>query len=83
MDTSAPPQTADLLVQHALLITQDAQRRVIEDGALAIRDGRLLAVGPTAEIAPRFAARRSLDGFSHSGARHGDANSFRRHGTAA
>ncbi|MBP7693413.1 MAG: amidohydrolase [Anaerolineales bacterium] len=62
MDTSAPPQTADLLVQHALLITQDAQRRVIEDGALAIRDGRLLAVGPTAEIAPRFAARRSLDG---------------------
>lgn len=62
MDNAVTPQPADLLVQHALVITQDAQRRFIEDGALAIRDGRLLAVGPTAEVAPRFAARRLLEG---------------------
>ncbi|MBL8055745.1 MAG: amidohydrolase family protein, partial [Anaerolineales bacterium] len=57
-----PPPAADLLVTHALLITQDAQRRVIADGALAIRDGRLLAVGPTAEVASQFSASRTLDG---------------------
>lgn len=61
MDNAFPPQPADLLVQHALLVTQDAQRRVIADGALAIQAGRLIAVGATAEVAPRFAARRVLD----------------------
>jgi 5-methylthioadenosine/S-adenosylhomocysteine deaminase len=62
MDISPEPQSADLLVQHALIVAQDAERRVIEDGALAVREGRILAIGPTAELAPRFSAGRVLEG---------------------
>lgn len=62
MDNFTSPQIVDLLVQHAVVVTQDAQRRVIEDGALAVRDARLLAVGPTAELAPRYSAKHVLDG---------------------
>ena len=62
----------DLLVVHAAeLITcggssravrgaQLEQLEVIEDGALAIRDGRILAVGRTDEVARAYAARRTL-----------------------
>ena len=33
---------------------------LIEDGAVAIRDGKVVAVGPTAELAPRFEARTTI-----------------------
>ncbi len=54
-------QTVDLLVQHALVVTQNEQRQVIEDGALAVVNGRLAAVGPTAEIAARFSAPKVIE----------------------
>jgi cytosine/adenosine deaminase-related metal-dependent hydrolase len=40
----------DLLIRGGVVITMDAERRVIADGAVAIRDGRIVAVGPTAEV---------------------------------
>jgi cytosine/adenosine deaminase-related metal-dependent hydrolase len=40
-----------LLVRHAkLLVTMDAQRRELADGALFARDGVIEAVGPTADL---------------------------------
>ena len=42
---------ATLLIHHAtLLVTMDAQRREIADGALFARDGVIEAVGPTAQL---------------------------------
>lgn len=41
----------DLLIRGGVLITMDTTRRVIDDGAVAIKDGRIVAVGPTAEVA--------------------------------
>ena len=42
---------ATLLIRHAtLLVTMDAQRREIADGALFARDGVIEAVGPTAQL---------------------------------
>src|SRR5437016_14362500 len=35
--------TVDLLVSHGTLVTMDAKSRVIEDGAIAIRDGSFAA----------------------------------------
>lgn len=46
---------------HAIRGAQLEQLEVIEDGALAIRDGRILAAGRTEEVARAYAARRTLD----------------------
>ncbi len=40
----------DLLLRGGVVIAMDPARRVIADGAVAIRDGRIAAVGPTAEV---------------------------------
>ena len=37
---------ADILVRNAYVITVDEERRVFTDGYLAVRDGRVLKVGP-------------------------------------
>ena len=51
----------DLIVQHALVVTQDEQRTVIADGALAVNDGVIVALGTTDEIQQRFTARKCID----------------------
>src|ERR1700735_1176167 len=51
----------DLLVTGGIVITMDAQRRVIEDGAVAIRGDSIVAVGPRAEIENRFEAAQTID----------------------
>ncbi len=43
-------EMTDLLLRGGVVITMDPARRVISDGAVAIKDGRIAAVGPTAEI---------------------------------
>src|SRR6266702_3508490 len=43
------------------MVTVDAQRRILEDGALVVRDGRIVAIGPRAEVAPGVVARRRID----------------------
>ncbi len=50
-----------LLLRHGTVVTMDAACTVIEDGAVFIQDGRLAAVGPDAEVAPRFPAAETLD----------------------
>lgn len=50
--TDAPPAArADLVVEGGVVIAMDAARRVIPDGAVAVRDGRVLAVGPREAVA--------------------------------
>ncbi|MCC6147057.1 MAG: amidohydrolase [Anaerolineaceae bacterium] len=52
---------ADLLLTHALIVTQDKGRAIIPDGAIAIWQGRIAALGATGEIASRFKADETLD----------------------
>ncbi len=40
--------TPDLLITNALIVTADARGTVIRDGALAVTDGRIAALGPAA-----------------------------------
>lgn len=51
----------DILVQNGLVVTVDQQQPVIEDGAVAIHAGKIVAVGPTAEVTKQFQARKVLD----------------------
>ena len=55
------PQAIDLLLTHALIVTQDPARRVLPDSALALKDGRIAALGPTPDLCARFAAAETID----------------------
>ena len=51
----------DLLVLGGTIVTMDQSRRVIEDGGIAISQGRILAVGPRAEIEGRYRSRQRIN----------------------
>ena len=40
----------DLLLRHGQVLTLDPQRRILADGAIAIAGGRIVAVGPDADV---------------------------------
>lgn len=54
-------EAVDLLVTGGKVLTVDAPGTVVSDGAVAIRDGAIVAVGPAGEVAERFAAVDTLD----------------------
>lgn len=57
-----PVQIADTIVTDALVVTMDDERRVITDAAVAIRDGIIVAVGKTSDIATQWRADDVVDG---------------------
>ena len=57
---------ADVLLSGGTVVTMDAQRRVIEDGAVAIAADRIVGVGPRAEIAAAHPAARVIDTRRHA-----------------
>ncbi len=54
-------ESADLLIQHATLITMDETRRILPDGVLVVRGDRILAVGTAEEMEGRYQATRVID----------------------
>jgi 5-methylthioadenosine/S-adenosylhomocysteine deaminase len=59
---AAPAKEAvDLLVTGGTIVTMDGERRVIENGALAVKGDAIAAVGRRAEITTRYTAARTLD----------------------
>jgi 5-methylthioadenosine/S-adenosylhomocysteine deaminase len=57
----AAQTAADSIWTARYVITEDAQHRVIENGAVAVRGDRILAVGTRAEIDARYRAARRFD----------------------
>src|SRR5258708_26249917 len=52
---------ADLIVSGGTLVTMDAKSRVIENGAIAVQDGLIVAIGGRADIESRHRAHRTID----------------------
>jgi 5-methylthioadenosine/S-adenosylhomocysteine deaminase len=51
----------DIIVRGGTIVTMDAERRLIENGAVAIKGGRIVALGSRAEIEKRYGAREVID----------------------
>ena len=56
-----PPRAVDLLIRDAYVITMDAARTIHPRGAVAVDGGRIVAVGPEAEVAATVRAARVID----------------------
>src|SRR5215467_9330433 len=54
-------QPAELLVLGGTIVTMDQTRRIIEDGGIAVVKGRIVAIGPRAEIEARYTSRQRLN----------------------
>ena len=52
----------DLIVAGDLVVTMDEQNRVLAGGAVAVDDGRIVAIGPLDEITRDYAATETLPG---------------------
>lgn len=57
--SGTPPRAADLLLVGRV-VTMNATRLVIPDGAIAVRDGRIVAVGPRDEVEAAWEAPRRI-----------------------
>jgi len=53
-------RSVDLLVVGGTIVTMDQTRRVIDDGGIAVSDGRIVAIGPRAEIERAFTSRQRV-----------------------
>jgi len=51
----------DLIIRGGTVVTMDGSRRVIEDGGVAVKNGRIVEVGKSAEIDRNYAAREVVD----------------------
>ena len=54
-------EAVDVLITGGTVITMDSSRRVLENGAVAIRADRIIAVGTTAELTARYEGRDVID----------------------
>src|SRR5579863_2211595 len=53
--------SADLLISGGTVVTIDAKSHVIEDGAIAISDGYIAAIGERSEVESRHRGRKKID----------------------
>lgn len=63
---STAPQSADLLIEARWVLPVAPQAAALPHHAVAVDGGRIVAVGPSAELAARFAARERLSRPSHA-----------------
>jgi len=58
---SPAAEKVDYILSARRVVTMDAQRRVIDNGAVAVRGNRIAAVGAKAEINRQFTAAKRID----------------------
>jgi cytosine/adenosine deaminase-related metal-dependent hydrolase len=59
---STEPNEVDLLIRDTMIVTLDAERRILTDAALAVRDGIIVAIGKSADLVPAYRASETVDG---------------------
>jgi 5-methylthioadenosine/S-adenosylhomocysteine deaminase len=54
-------ERVDLLVLGGTIVSMDATRKVIDDGGIAVRSGRIVAIGPRAQIEAAYSAAQQVN----------------------
>jgi 5-methylthioadenosine/S-adenosylhomocysteine deaminase len=54
-------EKADLLISGGTVVTMDASRAILEDGAVAVKGDTIVAVGPRNELEARYAAKQTIN----------------------
>jgi len=54
-------ERVDLLVLGGTIVTMDSVRQVIDDGGIAVRAGRIVAIGSRAQIEARYTSRQRVN----------------------
>jgi 5-methylthioadenosine/S-adenosylhomocysteine deaminase len=57
---ASPPERVDLIVTNAHVLTMNERKEIHENGAVIIKDSRIVAVGP-ATLADRYTAPKTID----------------------
>lgn len=60
-EAGAQRAAADLVLSGGIVLTMDEKFTVFNPGAIAVKDGKILAVGTAADVASRFSARTRYD----------------------
>jgi len=56
-----PNWTCDLLIVGGIVVTMDKDQRLIEDGAVAVKDGKIALVGKRAAVTKNLRAKQTID----------------------
>jgi hypothetical protein len=54
-------ELVDLLVLGGTIVTMDQTRRIINDGGIAVSEGRIVAIGPRADIERAYTSRQQVN----------------------
>ncbi len=54
--------TPDLIIHDAMILTMNPEFKVYVDGALVIKNDRIMAMGDTSDILGKYSARETIDG---------------------
>ncbi len=57
----AQKTAVDLIVRGGTVVTMNAEKQVIENGAVAVKGGKIVAVGSSAEIAGKYTSRQIVN----------------------
>ncbi len=58
-------QPVDLLIKDGTLVTMDKQRRIIENGAIAIRGAKIVLLGHTDEVLQQVNPKKTIEARGH------------------
>lgn len=61
MTQDSDKRSVDILIIAGCIVTVDAERRIIRDGAIAIDGSDIVAVGPRAEITANFSGKKHIE----------------------